>query len=135
MLTHAIDVLASPQTHQAGQARQAQAYLDQFKKDNASRLHMFFVTYYEFSSMNENQQKHSFHKFWTLTAIIDVLSEAVKCRLNQGEHPVQHMLCKSVLLDLLRSEGPKILSAEPLAIPKFAKIYILLIKLDNLGGS
>ena len=44
------------------------------------------------------------------------------------------MLCKSVLLDLLRSEGPSIL-AEPLAIPKFAKIYILLIKLDNLNSN
>jgi len=39
-------------------------------------------------------------------------------------------LCRQVLLDLLRSKGHEVLSQ--LTIPKFAKIYILLLKLDNV---
>ncbi len=39
-------------------------------------------------------------------------------------------MCKDVMLDLLRAKGPEVLNQ--LTIPKFAKIFILLIKLDNL---
>ena len=40
------------------------------------------------------------------------------------------MSCKNVMMDLLRSKGHEILNQ--LTIPKFSKIFILLLKLDNL---
>lgn len=39
-------------------------------------------------------------------------------------------LCRQVMLDLLGSKGHEVLNQ--LTIPKFAKIFILLLKLDNL---
>ena len=45
-------------------------------------------------------------------------------------HPVKLALCKTVMMDLLRSKGAEVL--DQLTIPKFAKIFIMLIKLDNL---
>ena len=86
---------------------------------------MFFLSYFEFS---QNQHQH---KFWTLSAIIDVLSVSLSCGLQNLPHPVNLSLCRSVLLDLLRSKGAEVLNQ--LTIPKFAKMFILLLKLDNLA--
>ena len=85
---------------------------------------MFFLTYYEFSHTQFQQ------KFWTLSAIIDVLTASLRCKLEMATHPVDLAMCRSVLLDLLRSKGHEVLSQ--LTIPKFGKIFILLFKLDHL---
>ena len=85
---------------------------------------MFFLTYYEFG---ESQQQH---KFWTLTAITDILSVSIKCRLEDAPIPVNIAQTKSVMMDLLRVKGPEVLNQ--LTIPKFGKIFIQLVKLDNL---
>jgi len=74
-LSQAIEVLERPMLHPKEQVQQAQSYVDQFKIQNANRLHMFFLTFYEFA---ETQHQH---KFWTLSAIIDVLNASVQCRL------------------------------------------------------
>ena len=52
-LTEAITILASPQQYTSEQKQQAQAYLVQFMEQNAARLHMFFLTYYEFSETTQ----------------------------------------------------------------------------------
>ena len=48
-LTEAIDVLDRPSLHAREKVEQAQTYLDRFKVENAGKLHMFFLTYFEFS--------------------------------------------------------------------------------------
>ena len=48
MLTQAVDVLATPNNYPREQVQQAQTYLEQFKVQNAGKLHMFFLSYYEF---------------------------------------------------------------------------------------
>lgn len=98
--------------------------MNSFKIENAKNIHMFFLSYYQFT---EQQQQH---KFWTLTAITDVLAAAVKCRLLGSTSPVNLLKCKTVMMDLLRTQGPEVLNQ--LTIPKFAKIFVLLVKLDNL---
>ena len=98
--------------------------MDKFKIDNAKQLHMFFLSYYQFS---EQQQQH---KFWTLNAINDVLNAAVQCRLLNSPSPVQLLKCKTIMMDLLRTKGPEVLNQ--LTIPKFGKLVIMLVKLDNL---
>ena len=70
-LTEAITVLERPSQYSIEQKQQAQSYIDKFKIENASWLHMLFLTYYEFKDTQYQ------HKFWTLTAINDVLSAAV----------------------------------------------------------
>ena len=48
MLTQAIDVLERPMNHSKEQVEQAQAYAHEFKVQHAEKLHMFFLSYYEF---------------------------------------------------------------------------------------
>ena len=60
-----------------------------------------------------------------------MLTAVLKCTLDNATHPVDLAACRQTLLDLLRSKGHEVLSQ--LTIPKFAKIYILLLKLDNLA--
>lgn len=104
MLTEAINVLDRPSLHARERVQEAQGYLDRFKVENAGKLHMFFLTYFEFT---DGQHQH---KFWTLGAINDVLTAAVQCRLLDSPHPVDLDQCKEVYLDLMRSRGPQILN-------------------------
>ena len=60
-----------------------------------------------------------------------MLEASVKCRLLGSTPPVNLLKCKTVMMDLLRTQGPDVLNQ--LTIPKFAKIFILLMKLDNLN--
>ena len=47
-LTAAIDVLDRPGNHAREQVREATEYINQFKLTNAFKLHMFFLSYFEF---------------------------------------------------------------------------------------
>ena len=102
----------------------AQTFTEQFKARHADRLHMFFLTFYEFP-----EQQHQ-HKFWTLGAICEVLQEAYKGMLQRTPSPVNPVMCREVMFEMLRTKGPQVLTQ--LTIPKFAKIYVQLLKLDNM---
>ena len=86
---------------------------------------MFFLSFYEFDGQQQQQQK-----FWTLGAICDVLQEAYKGMLQKMPYPVNHTMCREVMFEMLRTKGPEVLTQ--LTIPKFGKIYVQLLKLDNL---
>lgn len=88
---------------------------------------MFFLTYFEFADAQHQ------HKFWTLGAINDVLNAAIECRLLETTHPINLAQCKTVYLDLMKNKGPQILNQ--LTIPKFAKMFVSMLKLDNLTVS
>lgn len=64
-----------------------------------------------------------------LGAISDILSAAIRSKLSDGTSVVNVAQVSSVLMDLLRTQGPKILNT--LTIPKFGKMYVLLLKLDH----
>lgn len=46
---------------------------------------------------------------------------------------MQVKACSDVMMQLLREQGPVVL--DNLTIPKFSKIFVLLVKLDNAGGN
>ena len=75
------------------------------------------------------QGEQDTHRFWILGAICDVLSAAIQAKLKKNTNVIDIAKVSSVLLDLLRSQGPNILNN--LNIPKFAHMFILLMKLDN----
>ena len=50
------------------------------------------------------------HKFWMLSAIGDILEEAVDKRLDEESTPVDVLKCSQMFLDLLRSNGSKVLT-------------------------
>ncbi len=64
---------------------------------------MFFLSYYEFTPTQSQ------HRFWTLTAISDVLAAALECSLRGQRHPVPLANCRAVMLDLLRAKGSEVL--------------------------
>ena len=71
------------------------------------------------------------HKFWTLTAIDNILAQAIDARLiGVSEPQIQLGECKRNLLQILTQRGHEVLNK--LTIPKWAKIYIQLLKLDHL---
>ena len=95
-----------------------------FELENAGNLHQFFIQYYNFTDVQSQQ------KFWMLSAICRILESAIDTRLEDGQTPVDVAKCSQVFIDLLRQEGAKVLTQ--LSIPQFGKIFVLLLKLDNV---
>ena len=65
-----------------------------------------------------------------LGAICSILEKAIDTRLQDGATPVDVAQCSQVYIDLMRQHGAKVLTQ--LSIPQFGKIFVLLLKLDNL---
>ena len=64
-----------------------------------------------------------------LGAICDILQIAITAKVTNDTNVIDIAKVSGVLMDLLKNQGPNILTT--LSIPKFSKMFILLMKLDN----
>ena len=71
------------------------------------------------------------HKFWMLGAIDDVLRAAIGTRLAQEATQVDVAQCREMFMALLTQQGAQVLKNDN-HLKKFAKIFVMILVLDNL---